>query len=484
LGYQPFVNLKSVIKLTVTNNTITLSIAPLKIESRLAPLDVFAPLANIPWAMWLDSCSSDHIDSQFDIMVWQPAITLTTKDQTTTIHNLNNETVELSDDDPLFLINKIQTKLFSPSLISAFDIPFKGGAVGYFSYDLGRHFETLPAKAKQDIGIADMAIGIYTQAIVFNRHSKQYYLVCPDDKRTSIEQAFAQQLNEHLSKKNQNQLAFKLSSAWQANISKKEYAQKFARVHRYLLSGDCYQINLSQRFTATYQGDEFSAYTALREKNKAPFSAFIRLENCAILSISPERFLQLKQGKVQSKPIKGTRPRSPNASIDAANASELLNSEKDKAENLMIVDLLRNDISKVCLPGSVNVPKLFDIESFPAVHHLVSTVEGELAPEYNATDLLRGAFPGGSITGAPKIRAMEIIEELEPQRRSVYCGSIGYISACGNMDSSITIRTLICQNNNIYCSAGGGLVADSNVDNEYQETFDKVHKILPVLSAL
>jgi para-aminobenzoate synthetase component 1 len=150
----------------------------------------------------------------------------------------------------------------------------------------------------------------------------------------------------------------------------------------------------------------------------------------------------------------------------------------------MIVDLLRNDISKVCIPGTVKVPKLFDIESFPAVHHLVSTVEGELSPEKTASDLLRGAFPGGSITGAPKIRAMEIIESLEPHRRSIYCGSIGYISCCGTMDSSITIRTLICQSpdKNIYCWAGGGLVADSNVDSEYQETFDKVQRILPVLS--
>ena len=156
----------------------------------------------------------------------------------------------------------------------------------------------------------------------------------------------------------------------------------------------------------------------------------------------------------------------------------------------MIVDLLRNDISKVCVPGSVKVPKLFDIESFPAVHHLVSTVEGELSKEYQATDLLAASFPGGSITGAPKIRAMEIIDELEPHQRSIYCGSIGYISACGNMDTNITIRTLLCEKNTvsnentIYCWAGGGVVADSKVDCEYQETFDKVNKILPVLSAL
>jgi len=465
-------------------NTITLSIEPLKLEIALSPLDVFTPFSPLPWAIWLDSCESNHINSQFDIMVWQPAVTLTTKKQTTTIHNLLNETVELSSHDPLSLVNKYQKKLFNSPVKSHLKLPFNGGAVGYFSYDLGRRFETLPSQAEQDIDLAEMAVGIYTQAIIFDRRTKQYYLICSNDKRASIEQEIAQRLNKQSISRKDSKPAFKLNSYWQSNMNESEYHQKFFQVRDYLLSGDCYQINLAQRFSANYQGDEFAAYSALRAKNKAPFSAFMRFEHHAILSISPERFLQLEQGKVQSKPIKGTRPRDKNSSIDDTNASALLNSEKDKAENLMIVDLLRNDISKVCQPGSVKVPKLFDIESFPAVHHLVSTVEGELAEEYCAADLLRGAFPGGSITGAPKIRAMEIIEELEPQRRSIYCGSIGYISACGNMDTSITIRTLICQNNKIHCWAGGGLVADSDVDSEYQETFDKVNKILPVLSAL
>jgi para-aminobenzoate synthetase component 1 len=277
---------------------------------------------------------------------------------------------------------------------------------------------------------------------------------------------------------------FSLTSPWHSNMNKAAYKEKFLAVQQYLLSGDCYQINLAQRFKASYQGNEFIAYKTLRQENKAPFSAFIRLDNSAILSLSPERFLQSSRGRVQSKPIKGTIPRSQNIAVDLNNANILKASTKDRAENLMIVDLLRNDISKVCIPGTVKVPKLFDIESFPAVHHLVSTVVGDLNPEKTASDLLRGAFPGGSITGAPKIRAMEIIESLEPHRRSIYCGSIGYISCCGTMDSSITIRTLICQSpdKNIYCWAGGGLVADSNVDSEYQETFDKVQRILPVLS--
>jgi para-aminobenzoate synthetase component 1 len=333
-----------------------------------------------------------------------------------------------------------------------------------------------------------MAVGIYAQAIIYDHKRKQYFLICQEEKRLELTLFIEKMINKKLSKRTEQE-SFVLASNWQSNMDKASYIEKFNQVQQFLSSGDCYQINLSQRFSANYQGSEFQAYIALRSENKAPFSAFIRLENTAILSVSPERFLQLSQGRVQSKPIKGTMPRSSNKQQDEKNAQQLANSVKDRAENVMIVDLLRNDISKVCKANSVVVPKLFDIESFPAVHHLVSTVEGQLAEQYNACDLLRGAFPGGSITGAPKIRAMEIIEQLEPHRRSIYCGSVGYISNCGTMDTSITIRTLICQKSEeessqgkIYCSAGGGLVADSIATSEYQETFDKVNRILPVLA--
>ncbi|HSG53480.1 MAG TPA: aminodeoxychorismate synthase component I, partial [Rheinheimera sp.] len=275
---------------------------------------------------------------------------------------------------------------------------------------------------------------------------------------------------------------FALNGNWQANMDKAGYTERFNQVQQYLLSGDCYQINLTQRFSAPYQGDEWRAYRMLRDKNAAPFSAFIRLPQGAVLSISPERFLQLHSGLVETKPIKGTRPRGLCPMTDAVEAETLRNSAKDRAENVMIVDLLRNDLGKVCSPGSVEVPALFAIESFPAVHHLVSTVTGKLSSEYSASDLLRGAFPGGSITGAPKVRAMEIIEQLEPQRRSVYCGAIGYINSNGDMDTNIAIRTLICSEGQIHCQAGGGIVADSEVNSEYQETLDKVNKILPVLA--
>ncbi|MGL1956709.1 MAG: aminodeoxychorismate synthase component I [Colwellia sp.] len=458
-----------------------------------SPLDLFTLLSDSPWSMWLDSCNSEHVDSRFDILVWQPQITLTTYKNDTHIHWINSKkkTPEyISQEDPLTLVNTLTKQLLGSENKKHTILPFLGGALGYFSYDLGRRFERLPNKATQDISLPEMVVGIYNQAIIYDNKSQQYWLVCPEEKRIAIEHWFIQQLqistelNSEVNVRNKNQENFTLTTPWQANMDKASYIEKFTKVRQYLLSGDCYQINLAQRFTAQYQGDEFQAYLALRQANQAPFSAFIRLHDSAVLSVSPERFLQLQQGKVQSKPIKGTLPRSDDEIQDKKNAETLKKSIKDRAENVMIVDLLRNDISKVCQPGSVIVPKLFDIESFPAVHHLVSTVEGTLSAKYQGTDLLRGAFPGGSITGAPKIRAMEIIEELEPHKRSVYCGSIGYISACGTMDTSITIRTLLCEKKKIYCWAGGGLVVDSTAINEYQETFDKVKCILPVLTKL
>jgi para-aminobenzoate synthetase component 1 len=266
-------------------------------------------------------------------------------------------------------------------------------------------------------------------------------------------------------------------------MTREQYGLKFRQVQEYLKSGDCYQVNLAQRFNACYEGDEWQAFEQLNAANRAPFSAFIRLPESVILSLSPERFILLEGKNIQTRPIKGTLPRLADPIADAQQAEKLANSPKDRAENLMIVDLLRNDIGRVAVPGSVKVPELFVVEPFPAVHHLVSTITAQLPQHLQATDLLRACFPGGSITGAPKVRAMEIIEELEPQRRNAWCGSIGYLSFCGNMDTSITIRTLTAEGGKLYCSAGGGIVADSVESAEYQETFDKVNRILPQLES-
>ncbi|MCT6700810.1 aminodeoxychorismate synthase component I [Rheinheimera sp. 4Y26] len=446
-------------------------------------IELFAPLSALPFAMLLDSAAKNHINSRYDILVAQPLVTLEAKGRLCTVTTPDG--CHQQDADPFELVKTLQQQYLGDCQNTQHTLPFTGGALGYIGYDAGRVIEQLPAQAKDDIALPDLVMGLYPWALVLDKQLQQlWYVDCRGDaaERWPVQQAWLQaQQQMYLQQQHPN---FLLSSAWQANMDKTQYQQKFEQIQAYLKSGDCYQINLAQRFSARYQGDEWQAYLKLRASNAAPFSAFIRLTQGAVLSISPERFIALNNGQVETKPIKGTKPRFADTTLDAQSASALQQSAKDRAENVMIVDLLRNDLGKVCKPGSVKVPSLFAIESFPAVHHLVSTVTGELNTNLGGVDLLKAAFPGGSITGAPKIRAMEIIEELEPCRRSVYCGSIVYFSQHGRMDSNIAIRTLLCVDGQIHCWAGGGIVADSTFASEYQETFDKVARILPVLTAL
>lgn len=435
-------------------------------------IDLFSAIENQPWAMLLHSSAQGHIDNRYDILVADPIATLQTHHNVTRINVIGKQPVT-SEACPFQLLSHYQERL-TPHCQTLNDLPFIGGALGYFSYDLGRRVESIPNIAEQDIPTADMAVGIYDWALIADHKTATLTLVQPEgaDRLYWLQQFVAIKAKKE---------SFSLQTEWQSNMTQSEYAAKFTVVQEYLHSGDCYQINLAQRFHAQYHGSEWLAYQKLASHNGAPFSAFIRTPEVAILSVSPERFLQVKDKQIETKPIKGTRPRSLDGELDIKEAETLRNSPKDRSENLMIVDLLRNDIGRVAKPGSVKVPKLFDIESFPAVHHLVSTITGELKTEFSSSDLLKASFPGGSITGAPKIRAMEIIEELEPHRRNLYCGSIGYISRCGTMDTSITIRTLIAYQDTLYASAGGGIVADSEVELEYEETLHKLSKILPIL---
>lgn len=420
--------------------------------------------------MLLHSGFAEHSHNRFDILVAAPKVTLTTRGQITEICRGMEE--QQSQEDPFQLLQQ-QLEQQNQHPAANTDLPFQGGALGLFGYDLGRRVEKLPQMAQADITLPDMAVGIYDWALIADHHKKTLTLLSYGDTEQRWQWLCSQQ--------SEPQQDFTLTSRWQANMTRQQYGEKFQRIQQYLRSGDCYQINLAQRFSADYQGDEWQAFQQLNVSNRAPFSAFLRLPDNAVLSVSPERFLWLETQQIQTRPIKGTLPRLADAEQDAQQAQRLANSAKDRAENLMIVDLLRNDIGRVAEPGSVKVPELFVVEPFPAVHHLVSTITALLPERTPATELLRACFPGGSITGAPKVRAMEIIEELEPQRRNAYCGSIGYISACGTMDTNITIRTLFTESGRIYCSAGGGIVADSQEQAEYQETFDKVGRILPQL---
>ena len=434
---------------------------------------LFAPLQHLPWAMLLESASADHPDSRFDILVAAPRATLTTHGNDTSLQR-DGQAQPLADDAFSALQQAIHDHL--PACNYHGELPFVGGALGLWGYDLGRQLERMPALASADVQIPDMAIGLYNWAWVLDHTTQQaHLLVLGDETAWQARWEWWQQQTV------QTSAGFILTGDWQSNLDQAAYAACFEQIQHHLAIGDCYQINLTQRFSATYRGSEWQAYCLLSAHNRAPFSAFIRLPQAAILSLSPERFLALDGRQVSTKPIKGTRPRHADPVQDVAARDELANAPKDRAENLMIVDLLRNDIGRVCRPGSVQVPALFAIESFPAVHHLVSTITGELADGLDGLDLLRACFPGGSITGAPKIRAMEIIEQLEPHRRNGYCGSIGYVSVHGRMDTSITIRTLLAEQGRLYVWAGGGIVADSQVDDEYQETFHKLGRILPVL---
>lgn len=428
----------------------------------------FSPLSALPWAMLLHSGYAEHPDNRFDILTADPVATLVTRAEKT-VMTRGEETPRISHADPLALLRGVlEQQGLQPEQQP--DLPFQGGALGLFGYDLGRRFEKLPSLAEADIAMPDMAVGIYDWALIVDNHRQRVTLVshgCPQARLRWLE-----------AQRHAPGAPFRLTSPWQSNMNRDEYGHKFRQIQAWIRSGDCYQVNLAQRFSADYEGDEWQAFCALNADNRAPFSAFIRSDQGAILSLSPERFIHLAEGRIQTRPIKGTLPRLADPEQDARQAQRLQASPKDRAENLMIVDLLRNDIGRVAVPGSVQVPELFVVEPFPAVHHLVSTITAELPAGLHATDLLRAAFPGGSITGAPKIRAMEIIEQLEPQRRNAWCGSIGYLSFCGRMDTSITIRTLTASGGKLYGSAGGGIVADSDEEAEYQETFAKVNRIL------
>ncbi|MBU2156679.1 MAG: aminodeoxychorismate synthase component I [Gammaproteobacteria bacterium] len=358
-------------------------------------------------------------------------------------------------------------------------LPFVGGLIGYLSYDFGRRLEQLPDQAIDDLDLADARVGLYAWALITDHQQQRCQLMF----HPSLPQAERQRLSALFATPAASApQPFRLLGRFQSDISEAEYQQCFARIQAYIQAGDCYQVNFAQRFRAGYQGSPWTAYQALRAACPTPFSGYQTLPGGgAIISLSPERFLRTSEGQVETRPIKGTRPRHADLVQDQAQADALLSSQKDRAENLMIVDLLRNDLGRSCRVGSVRVPELFVLESYPNVHHLVSAVTGELAPDKDALDLIAGSFPGGSITGAPKIRAMQIIDELEPTRRALYCGSLLYLDVRGEMDSSIAIRSLLAKDGQISCWGGGGIVADSNGQAEYQESITKVKVLLETL---
>ncbi|MBK1726688.1 aminodeoxychorismate synthase component I [Halorhodospira neutriphila] len=418
-------------------------------------------LAGEPWSAWLDSGRGGEGAGRYDILVARPAVTLTAAGGVTTIRRPGG-TVRRRGDPLCHLAEALAER---GGVTGGEAVPFVGGAVGYFGYDLGRR---LLGVAGRPPAVPEMAVGLYDTAVVVDHHRRCSTAVGP-----RLDQEWLAALERRLAGEAAPG-AFRVTGGVTEEPAAAGYAAAFERVQAYLRSGDCYQVNLARRFSAPYAGDPQGAYLALRAASPAPFSAWLRLPGLDVLSLSPERFLRLDgAGRVTTEPIKGSRPRGADPAQDERHRRALLASAKDRAENVMIVDLLRNDLGKGCATGTVAVPSLCRAERFATVHHLTSTVTGRLRPGRGATDLLRDCLPGGSITGAPKRRAVEIIEALEPGPRGVYCGAIGYLGLDGRMDTSVAIRTAVCAEGRMTYWAGGGVVADSTCEAERQETLDK-----------
>ena len=389
-----------------------------------------------------------------------------------------------TDENPL---NFLQEELNKYKVKNNTHLPFIGGAVGYLSYDLGNYIENLPRTAKDDLDVYDLYFGLYNYVIVVDHLEEKTYIATPDlDIQKEKDIAFIVECKIKEAEINGvNPICYeekevpptKLTS----NFTKKEFEDSVQKVREYIKNGDIYQANLTQRFSGKTTLSSYELYRDLRRISPAPFGAYLNFDDFNILSNSPERFIKCIDRKLETRPIKGTRPRGKNKEEDLRLQEELRNSEKDKAELLMIVDLERNDIGRISKIGTVKVPELFVIEPYANVNHLVATVVGELQDDKDAVDAIKATFPGGSITGAPKIRSMEIIDELEPTQRNVYTGSIGYIGFNGDMDLNIAIRTIVKKEDDVYFQVGGGMTWGSDPSDEYQETLDKAQSIMKAL---
>ena len=424
------------------------------------------------WPIYL--CSNNKIfpDHKYDIITAQPKEKIFFYNDKTIIEK-NGKKIT-SNEEPIYVLKDLMKNYKNDNS----DLPFTGGAIGYISYDHGARYENISQKYN-DFNIPSFAFGLYDWAYIADHDAKQSCLIYHE--KNSFIKSIIDLLNSY--PKNKKKYFFKIKSKCESNTTYDEYKKKFDKIKRYIEEGDCYQINFSQRFSVKYEGDCYSMFKKLNKVYASPYTAFINFPFIKIMTFSPECFISQNKEHVTTKPIKGTRPVSKNSIENKKIIDELLNSDKDKAENLMIVDLLRNDFGRNCKYGSVSVENLFDVETFSNVHHLVSTVNGTISNNSDIYSLLKGCFPGGSITGAPKIRAMQIIDEIECSNRGIYCGSIGYISGNDKSNLNIAIRTIFADDNTLYFWGGGGIVYDSEVELEYKETLDKVRPLLDLFKA-
>jgi len=456
-----------------------------------SPPQAFEAFKDKPFSFFLDSGMNPQRLGRYSLMGSDPFLIMRSRGRNITL--ISSEGEKAISNNPFDLLGELlqEYKLNGSNA----GLPFVGGAVGYLSYDLGHFIEKLPSKAVDDLQLPECYLAFYDAAAIFDHLEGRAYVISTgftekDGHLQKRAEARLKELRQTIagalrSEKDEDESFDQAASKpvnLRSNFTHERYLEAVQKARDYIIAGDIFQVNISQRFEADMPLPPYELYRRLRKINPAPFASYLNFDGVTVVSASPERFPRLNGDRVEPRPIKGTRPRGKDPARDEALAQELVDSFKDKAEHVMIVDLERNDIGRVCRFGTVRVSELMALEKYATVFHLTSTVEGRLRPGKNAVDLLKATFPGGSISGAPKVRSIEIIDELEPTRRSVYTGSIGYLSFDGGLDLNIVIRTILVKDGKAYFQVGGAVVYDSDPEAEYVETLDKARALIQALS--
>ena len=455
------------------------------VSTGLSPLQAFELFQGEPYSFFLDSALPAGWLGRFSFIGSRPFLVLRSRGNQVQLLREEGKQ-EVVAGDPFDVLRGF---LECYRIAGVADLPLVGGAVGYFGYDLCHFIERLPAVARDDLGLPEGYLGFYDTLLAFDHRRGQAYLVStglPEEEPEARRLRAQRRLGEFLAKLRQPAPPPEESfsppvGGVRANFSREGYLEAVERAREYIAAGDIFQVNLSQRFEVPLPFPPYQLYKQLRRCNPAPYAAYLNFPGVQVVSASPELFLRLKGDRVETRPMKGTRPRGTEPEQDQALARELQGSIKDRAENVMIVDLMRNDIGRVCRFGTVRVPRLYTLEKYATVWQLTSTVAGRLRAGLGTVDLLRAAFPGGSVTGAPKVRAMEIIDGLEPTCRGVYTGAIGYISFHGDMELNMAIRTFVVKDGRAYFQVGGAVTYDSVAEAEYRETLDKARALFLAL---
>ncbi len=455
------------------------------IDTLLDMPGTFAAFLDLPYPVLLDSPQSGNTPARYSYLAADPFMVVRSKDQQVSVEKRGE--ISVLEGSPFDVLRDLLGRYRTAPVAGL--PPFQGGAIGYLAYELAHHLELLPGAAENNLGLPELNIAFYDWVVARDETTGETWAIAtglPDGGEAGARDRL-DWIEERIHKPPATASTPRpavTASRVTSNFTKDAYLRAVRTVKDYIAAGDVYQVNITQRFEADITGDPWELYRRLRHVNPSPFSAYLGFPEVSVLSASPEEFLKLEDGLLRTRPMKGTRPRGISASEDRKVASELLASEKDRAENVMIVDLMRNDLGRVCVPGSISVPELFAIEEYPTVYQMVSTVTGRTYAGVGPVEILEACFPGGSVTGAPKIRAMEIIDEIEPVQRSVYCGAIGYIGFDGSLLMSVPIRNILVTGNKAYIQVGGGIVADSDPDAEYRESLDKAAGSLMALDAV